>query len=233
MLNTPDRTVKNPILVRERRAALIRAAIDIFFEKGYHASSVTEIAKAAGVSHGSVYNYVDSKADLLFMICEDHLHGYERIVTEALAKVSDPRGRLEALLVANVEAVFSHRKHYVVMLRELHSVERDKRHAFFELAARQRKICEDVLREARDRGGIVLDDPLITANILVYLPKLIVSRGWDLKGKVADEQVSAAIIAFMRRALGLEEGATKHLLSIADTLEVALPTHAATQGSRR
>jgi AcrR family transcriptional regulator len=196
-------SIKNPILVRERRAALVRAAIDVFSAKGYHASRVADVAQAAGISQGTVYNYVGSKEDLLYMVCEDHLRGYERIVTSAMAKVTEPRERLEALLRATIEAIFSYRKHYIVMLRELHLVERERRRAFMRLAAEQRKICEDILCEIAQQEGFDVGNSLITANVMIFLPSFIISRGWDLRGKVSDEEIADTLVAFMRRGLGL------------------------------
>jgi AcrR family transcriptional regulator len=196
-------SIKNPILVRERRAALVRAAIDVFSAKGYHASRVADVAQAAGISQGTVYNYVGSKEDLLYMVCEDHLRGYERIVASAMAKVTEPRERLEALLRATIEAIFSYRKHYIVMLRELHLVERERRRAFMRLAAEQRKICEDILCEIAQQEGFDVGNSLIPANLMIFLPSFIISRGWDLRGKVSDEEIADTLVAFMRRGLGL------------------------------
>ena len=54
-----------------------------------------------------------------------------------------------------------------------------------------------------------MEHPLITANILVYLPKLIVSRGWDMKNEVDDQTISDALVAFMQRGLGLRKGTSR------------------------
>ena len=204
--STSRPSVKSAILVRERRSALVRAAIDVFSEKGYFASRVTDVAAAAGVSQGTVYNYVKCKEDLLYMICDDHFRGYERIVNAALEKASSPREKLDALLRATVDVIFLYRKHYTVMLRELHHVDSKKRRSFFNLAASQREMCERVLREVARTEKIAIENSRITANLLVYLPKLIVSRGWDLRGHVSDDEIKGGILSFMRRGLGLLDG---------------------------
>ena len=49
-------SVKNSILVKARRDVIVQAAVEVFFEKGYHVSRVLDVAKAAGVSHGTIYN---------------------------------------------------------------------------------------------------------------------------------------------------------------------------------
>jgi AcrR family transcriptional regulator len=54
--------------VEARRAQIIDAAARVFAEKGFHRATTKEIASAAGVSEGTIYNYFDSKADLLIGI---------------------------------------------------------------------------------------------------------------------------------------------------------------------
>jgi AcrR family transcriptional regulator len=201
VLQSPTSTIKNPILVRERRRALIDAAVKVFFAKGYHACRVADVAEAAGISQGTVYNYVNSKEDLLYMIVEDHLLEYERIVTTALKAARTPREKLDALLKGTVDAIFSYRKHYVVMLRELHHVERNRRRTFMKLAAAQRKICEDILIEIADEENLKIANPLLMSNLMIFLPSFLISRGWDFHGKVSEEEVAEFLIDFMERGL--------------------------------
>jgi AcrR family transcriptional regulator len=52
-------------LIEARRNQILDAAASVFAEKGYHRATTKEIASAAGVSEGTIYNYFDNKADLL------------------------------------------------------------------------------------------------------------------------------------------------------------------------
>jgi AcrR family transcriptional regulator len=60
-----DRDPIREQLIEARRNQILDAAASIFAEKGYHRATTKEIASAAGVSEGTIYNYFDSKADLL------------------------------------------------------------------------------------------------------------------------------------------------------------------------
>lgn len=198
-----ETSVRNPNRVRDRRAALVLAAVDVFAEKGYHASRIADVAKAAGLSHGSVYNYIRSKEDLLYLVTEDHLRGYERIVRTALADAPSPDDKLQALLHATIEAIFTYRKHYLVMLRELHLVARDRRRGFMRLAAEQRQIAEDILVQIMGPAHFAPGQLRLTANILLFLPSLIVSRGWDLRGHVSEAEITETLMHFLMQGLGL------------------------------
>ena len=55
-------------LIEARRNQILDAAAAVFAEKGFHRATTKEIARAAGVSEGTIYNYFASKADLLIGI---------------------------------------------------------------------------------------------------------------------------------------------------------------------
>src|SRR5436189_218406 len=54
-----------------RRTELTRAAARLFAEKGYHGTSVGDLAEALGVQKGSLYSHIDSKADLLWEVARE------------------------------------------------------------------------------------------------------------------------------------------------------------------
>jgi AcrR family transcriptional regulator len=63
---TPSTTMRPvPTRTREREREILRAAIRVFAQKGYHASRVGEVAAEAGVAYGLVYHYFGSKESLL------------------------------------------------------------------------------------------------------------------------------------------------------------------------
>src|SRR6478736_1747728 len=62
----------------DKRAAILRAAIDVFAARGFFNAQVADVARAAGVAAGTVYLYFKSKDDLLVSI-------FERTMKEAIA----------------------------------------------------------------------------------------------------------------------------------------------------
>jgi len=59
---------KKEELVQKRSAQILEAAARVFAQKGYHNATTKEIAAQAGVSEGTIYNYFQSKEDLLLSI---------------------------------------------------------------------------------------------------------------------------------------------------------------------
>jgi AcrR family transcriptional regulator len=68
-------------LMEARRNQILDAAASIFAEKGFHPATTKEIASAAGVSEGTIYNYFANKADLLIGIMT-RLSGLEHLGQE-------------------------------------------------------------------------------------------------------------------------------------------------------
>jgi len=62
--------IKNPDLVRERRRQIIDSTVKLFIQHGYHKTTTRMIAKASSFSIGSLYEYVSSKEDLLYLVCK-------------------------------------------------------------------------------------------------------------------------------------------------------------------
>lgn len=57
----------------DKRERILRAAIKVFARKGFYATRVSEIAKAAGVADGTIYLYFKNKDDVLISIFEDRI----------------------------------------------------------------------------------------------------------------------------------------------------------------
>src|SRR5699024_12444519 len=61
-------TVKDTDLIKKRREQMIRASIELFKQKGFHQTTTREIAKQSGFSIGTLYEYIRTKEDILFIV---------------------------------------------------------------------------------------------------------------------------------------------------------------------
>ncbi|MGB6340992.1 MAG: TetR/AcrR family transcriptional regulator [Candidatus Aminicenantaceae bacterium] len=90
--------IKDPELVRQRRRQIVDASVQLFIAKGFHRTTTREIARETGISNGLLYEYVRSKEDVLYLVC-DAIHAeVEHGVAEALRKASGGRDVLAAMI---------------------------------------------------------------------------------------------------------------------------------------
>ena len=82
-----------PILL-PKRDAILRAAIDVFAERGFFNAQVADVARAAGVAAGTVYLYFQNKDDLLVQLFERTTREAFAEARAAAAEVRDPAERL-------------------------------------------------------------------------------------------------------------------------------------------
>ena len=73
-----------------RRSQILAGAAQVFAQKGFHQATTREIAQAAGVSEGTIYNYFNNKRDLLLAMAETlAAQSFKNIVLDHPAE--DPR----------------------------------------------------------------------------------------------------------------------------------------------
>ena len=89
--------IKNPELVRERRRQIIDSTVKLFIEHGYHKTTTRMIAKAANFSIGSLYEYISSKEDLLYLVCKT-IHEEVRDAVENALSNTDKEERFAQVI---------------------------------------------------------------------------------------------------------------------------------------
>lgn len=83
----------------ERWELLVGAAVELFHEKGYTATSIQDLGDAAGITKGSVYHYIETKEDLLYEIVRRaiEIRASNLVETPDIAS-ADPETRLRAFM---------------------------------------------------------------------------------------------------------------------------------------
>lgn len=95
-----------------RRAQLLRAAIDTINELGYPRTSLSAIAKRAGVAKSAIAYYFSSKDALLLAVTEHVFGDFDQQVEQAVAQHSEPLGQLRAYGEAYLGYMDSHRAEF-------------------------------------------------------------------------------------------------------------------------
>jgi AcrR family transcriptional regulator len=94
--------------IRQRsRAAIKEAALELFARNGYQSTSISQIAKEAGISKGLIYNYFDSKEALLEAIVLEVIEDGERLMGMALEQYEQPGEQLRFIIESSFQMVHS------------------------------------------------------------------------------------------------------------------------------
>jgi TetR/AcrR family transcriptional regulator, cholesterol catabolism regulator len=102
-----------------RRQQLLDVAARLFRERGYHVTSMRDIAHEVGMLSGSIYYHFSSKEELLLAVYEEGLRHIAEQVDAAVAQRNTPWERLEAGCTAHLEALLELSDYTQVMIRVL------------------------------------------------------------------------------------------------------------------
>lgn len=83
---------------RRKAEAIGRAALQTFRETGYHRARMADIAQAAGIGKGTLYEYFDDKADVLRFLFDDFFSAFKQGALRAIQGAAGPGAQLLALL---------------------------------------------------------------------------------------------------------------------------------------
>ena len=113
----PRRPEQFEELREKSREKILSAALELFANKGYDATSIDSIAKKAGISKGLIYNYYESKKSILLAIFADAMNIGEQMV-KAQKDVKDPNERIK-MMVNGVFDMMHEQPEYMKLLTVL------------------------------------------------------------------------------------------------------------------
>jgi AcrR family transcriptional regulator len=168
-----------------RRTELTRAAARLFAEKGYHGTSVGDLAEALGMQKGSLYSHIDSKADLLWEVAREGAAAFHAGL-DGVAEDGPVVERIRAALRAHLRVVAEQLDAATVFIREWRYLEGERRDTFVAERRRYEERFRALFREGRERGELRtdLDDG---AAALLALSSVNWAYTWLRPGSSTDE----------------------------------------------
>jgi len=142
------------LLVRARREQIVEAATRVFAEKGFRRATTREVARAAGVSEGTIYNYFEDKDAILLAIL-DRLNETEwRAEDFEQGMATDFRGFLEEYLRRRMSLIWENREVFRVVLSEI-LVNSELRKLYLQRVVEPTmKIAEENFRSRMEQGEV-------------------------------------------------------------------------------
>ncbi|MBT8350077.1 MAG: TetR/AcrR family transcriptional regulator [Deltaproteobacteria bacterium] len=202
LLNTSKNYLMSPKIVdkKQKSKEISRAALKLFSLKGYAATSVGQIAKAASIGKGTVYEYFDTKKDIFIAAIMEWMSIILGHLSEHIKEIKDPVARLRAMAEINTELVNSVNPTDLRLSMEFlrHSMVEDgvlyqHRYLIKDMLAGLRKMVVDTLLDGVSKGifhpEIARDAEKIAINLLAYIDGIslhsILSKNYfDLKEQI-------------------------------------------------
>ena len=176
--------VKDSLLVEEKRRRIVEVAIDLFINKGYHQTTTREIARAAGFSIGSLYEYVSSKEDILYLVCDAIHDEIESRLREEIGEEKDALESLEGAIRVYLQVCDKMQDSILLIYRETASLDRDSQQYVLQNEERITDIFAAILRRGVADGSVRFDGAralALTTHNIVVLGHMWAFRRWFLR----------------------------------------------------
>lgn len=164
-MTSPSRT-PDPRRPSTRRDELVAVATRLFAERGYHGTSMADLADAMGVQKGSLYSLTESKQELLVAVTRDGADAFHAALDGVPEEVA-PLERIRLALRAHLGVVAAQLDAAAVFTREWRFLDEPERSTFRAERRRYEERWHELLREAADRGALRADLDVEAAVLLV------------------------------------------------------------------
>lgn len=173
--------IKNIELLESRRKDIVEAGYKLFSKKGFRSTSVDEVAQVLKIDKRTLYNYIEKKEDLLYLVfCH-----YLPIVTEAvLKKVNEKKDitdKLKTAIITDLECTSKYQNFVMLVSRELRYLDKESIRSTLELINNNYKIFEDILKEGIESGVFKPHNPTIITFALKAQIHMIATYRWGLR----------------------------------------------------
>ncbi len=201
-------SINNKELVKTRREQISNSAIKLFVKKGFHKTTLEDLAKDVGVSHGSIYKYVGSKEDIFYLIHEflsEKITEYRENVLGGIKDLTNPLEKLRREMEKRFDLVSHYSDAVLVMYRESHILSKK----FLKMVLRKEREylseIEDIIEECISQNILKDCNPRIVSNLISIMVDAWALKAWDLRDKTSRQEMESIVTDLVINGLSKNE----------------------------
>ena len=181
-----------------RRDELLELAAAMFAERGLRATTVRDIADAAGILSGSLYHHFSSKEEMVDEVLRSFLDWLFDRYQQIIDTEPNPLARLKGLFMASFDAIEHHHAEVVIYQDEAKRLSAQPRFGYVdELNLRQRQMWVDVITEGIEQGYFQADIDVDLVYRFIRDTTWVSVRWYQPGGPLTAEQVGQQYLAIV------------------------------------
>lgn len=173
----------------EKREQIVQAAAALFREKGYHGTSIGDIAARVGLPKGGIYHYIDSKEQLLYEITCRGI----RALLPLLRRIRDshlaPEPKLREAVRAHIASLAAYRDYVSVFLQEKRALAPEHLKEYVRDRDDVEQIFRDIIREGIEKGCFREVNPKLIAFAILGMCNWVV-QWYRVDGESSIEEIA-------------------------------------------
>jgi hypothetical protein len=178
-----ESSVKDKELIEIRRKEIVNAAVDLFVRKGFHRTTIREIAQKFGMSVGTLYEYIRTKEDILILVC-DYINSTVRMRVKPSVEITKDSAQSLINAIEIYYRIIDELQDYIIFLyQETKSLSHENRKYIFKSEEDMTQIFVNILKHGVEQGSFKIDEKniLLTAHNIMVLGQMWAFRRWALR----------------------------------------------------
>ena len=189
------------IRYQDKRRKILKNAARIFAKKGYEKSSLEEIAARLKLSKGSLYHYIKSKDELLYLIQLQAIEEAIATVNQILEKESDPVKKLYRVIKGYIKTLTQN--HVIGALRQQELILPQKwRSRIIEARDTLESIIQGIVEAGMESGDFEISDSKM-ACLSTFGVLNSVIRWYSPQGRLSVDEIGEFVADFVLRGFGI------------------------------
>ncbi len=137
-----------------KRRLILKVATEVFAEKGFNESTISQIAKKAKIAEGGIYVYFKNKEDLLFSIPEERMENFLSGLHEHLEGINGALPRLRKLIWYHLNFYEKNKDYALILLQNIQQNPRFNSTRAYRLIREFAKLVAQTIEEGKKEGVI-------------------------------------------------------------------------------
>ncbi len=172
----------------------------LFAYRGYHSTSMREIARELGMNQSSLYHYFASKQDILFTLMNDAMDDVLAILEEISSTDLLPEDRLNRVLSFYTQYYAGDQERLILLINEMNSLNEEYRSILVRKQRRYVQLIKSILEELAAQGKIKQIDPAIATFAFFGMVHYTI-KWYHKDGPVSLEQLANAFVEIFTKGV--------------------------------
>jgi AcrR family transcriptional regulator len=185
--------------VKNKKASILSEAVKLFAEKGYHNTTLDEVAQRLGVTKAALYYYFDNKAHIIRVIMRKHIDSMSQAVKLVESELI-PSEKLRDFVKLHIKNVTENIDATRILFEQLHALPPRTRQSIENKEREYDHALQAILLEGVEDGSFNIDDVNITSYAIIGLCNWTY-HWYKPDGRLTSEQISDIVVNLIEKGI--------------------------------
>ncbi|MBW2339305.1 MAG: TetR family transcriptional regulator [Deltaproteobacteria bacterium] len=178
-------------------------SIDLFYKKGYFASSINDIARASGIQKSSIYYHYSNKEDILFDILKTTMIDLDANLEKQLKGIEDTEERMRTAIHSHTLFHMERQKEVIISDSEIRGLTVDNYKTIIKMRDEYDHKFQSIIKRGIDEGVFAENDYKILSYAIITMCTAV-SIWFNPQGRLSKEEIAQIYTDFNLKAIKVE-----------------------------